>query len=61
MAYIAPRSGAVDRDFDKLSLGNENGFLWDLVSAGMNEQLGEDGLPKESATEVGISNDAFHI
>lgn len=54
VAYIAPRSGAVDGDFDKLSLGNENGFLWDIVSPGTNELLREDGLPKESTSEVGF-------
>ncbi|XP_059462490.1 RNA polymerase II C-terminal domain phosphatase-like 2 isoform X2 [Corylus avellana] len=53
VAYIAPRSGAVDGDFDKLSLGNENGFLWDIVSPGTNELLREDGLPKESTSEPG--------
>jgi RNA polymerase II C-terminal domain phosphatase-like 1/2 len=54
VAYIAPRSGAVDGDFDKLSLGNENGFVWDIVSSGANELLREDGLPKESTSEVGF-------
>jgi hypothetical protein len=50
---------AVDRDFDKLSLGTENGFIWDIVSPGSNEFLKEDGVAKESTSEVGISNDAF--
>ena len=61
VSYIAPRSGAVDRDFDKLSLGTENGFIWDIVSPGSNEFLKEDGVAKESTSEVGISNDAFRF
>lgn len=59
VAYIAPLTGAVDTDFDKLSLGNENGFLWDIFSPGADEPLREDGLPKESTSEVGISDDAL--
>ncbi|KAK6231247.1 hypothetical protein SCA6_001320 [Theobroma cacao] len=51
LAYIAPRSGAVDRDFNKLSLGTENGFLWD-VNPASSEALREDGLPKDSTSEV---------
>lgn len=58
LAYIAPRSGAVDRDFNKLSLGTENGFLWD-VNPASSEALREDGLPKDSTSEVGIPDDAF--
>ncbi|XP_022742342.1 RNA polymerase II C-terminal domain phosphatase-like 2 isoform X3 [Durio zibethinus] len=50
VAYIAPRSGAVDRDFNKLSLGTENGFLWD-VNPASNEALREDGLPKDNSSE----------
>lgn len=53
VAYITPHSGAVDTDFDKLSLGNENGFVWDTVGPGSAEVLTEDGLPKESTSEVG--------
>lgn len=60
VSYIAPRSGVVDRDFDKLSLGNENGFIWDIAGPGSNE-LQKDGVPKESTSEVGISDDAFRI
>jgi RNA polymerase II C-terminal domain phosphatase-like 1/2 len=52
VSYIAPRSGAVDRDFDKLSLGTENGFIWDIVSPGSNEFLKEDGVAKESTSEA---------
>ncbi|KAA8517393.1 hypothetical protein F0562_017686 [Nyssa sinensis] len=51
ISYISP-PGAVDRDFDKLSLDNENGFLWDLINPGSDELQVEDGLPKESTSEV---------
>lgn len=60
VAYIAPRSGAVDRDFDKLSLGNDNGFLWDVINPGSTELLKEELLPNESASEVGNLDDAFN-
>ncbi|XP_050381463.1 RNA polymerase II C-terminal domain phosphatase-like 2 [Argentina anserina] len=52
VSYIAPRSGAVDKDFDKLSLGNENGFVFDIVAPGSAEVLTEDGVPKESTSEA---------
>ncbi|KAK9289962.1 hypothetical protein L1049_008124 [Liquidambar formosana] len=52
VTYITPRSGAVDRDFDKLSLGNENGFLWEIINPGTNELSTGDGLPKESTSEA---------
>ncbi|KAM5560389.1 RNA polymerase II C-terminal domain phosphatase-like 2 [Rosa sericea] len=52
VSYIAPQSGAVDKDFDKLSLGNENGFVLDIVGPGSAEGLTEDGLPKESTSEA---------
>ncbi|KAK9193500.1 hypothetical protein WN944_004197 [Citrus x changshan-huyou] len=52
VAYITPRSGAMDRDFDKLSLENENGFLWDTIISESNEGLREDGLRKESTPEA---------
>ncbi|XP_057498908.1 RNA polymerase II C-terminal domain phosphatase-like 2 [Actinidia eriantha] len=51
-SYIASRSGAVDRDFDKLSLGGENGFIWDIINPGSDELAVEDGLSKESTSEV---------
>lgn len=57
VAYIAPRSGAVDRDFNNLSLGTENGFLWDMNPAS-NEAIKE-GFPKDNTSEVGILDDAF--
>ncbi|CAK9165577.1 unnamed protein product [Ilex paraguariensis] len=51
ISYIGPHSGVVDKDFDRLSLGNENGFLWETVSPGSDELLAEDGLPNENASE----------
>ncbi|KAM0991453.1 hypothetical protein ACFX13_010008 [Malus domestica] len=48
VAYLAPRSGAVDRDLNK---GNENGFLLDMVGPGSAELL-RDGLPKERTSEA---------
>ena len=53
VAYIIPHSGAGDKDFDKLSLSNENGSLWDTTSAGSNDLLTENGLPKETISEAG--------
>ncbi|XP_062095251.1 RNA polymerase II C-terminal domain phosphatase-like 2 [Humulus lupulus] len=53
VAYIAPRSGAaVDRDFNKLSLGNDNGFLWDTIKPGSTEAVKEDEPAKESSSEA---------
>ncbi|XP_044494702.1 RNA polymerase II C-terminal domain phosphatase-like 2 [Mangifera indica] len=52
VAYVTPRSGAVDRDFDKLSLENENGFLWETVNPESDEGPKEDELRKESTPEA---------
>lgn len=53
VAHMEPQCRPVDREFDKLSLGQENGFL-DLESS---ELQTEDGLPRESVSEVGIFED----
>ncbi|XP_044480786.1 RNA polymerase II C-terminal domain phosphatase-like 2 [Mangifera indica] len=56
VTYITPHGGAVDRDFDKPSLENENGFLWDTVDPESDEGPKEDQLRKESipeATDIG--------
>lgn len=50
---MEPQCKAVDKEFDKLSLEHENGFLWDVVDAESSELQREDGLPRESASEVG--------
>lgn len=55
---MEPRFGVVDKESDTLSHDYENGFLWDEVNPESSELLG-DGLPKESAYEVAISN-VFH-
>uniref|UniRef100_A0A5B7B4W3 protein-serine/threonine phosphatase n=1 Tax=Davidia involucrata TaxID=16924 RepID=A0A5B7B4W3_DAVIN len=52
ISSVAPHSEAVDGDFDKLSLDNDNGFLWDIINPGSDELLVEDGLLKESTSEV---------
>lgn len=52
---MEPRCAAVDQEFDKLSLGHENGFLWDVVNPESSELQREDALPK-SASEVGLSD-----
>ncbi|KAH7844554.1 hypothetical protein Vadar_029285 [Vaccinium darrowii] len=52
ISYVAPHSGAVDRDFDKLTRGVENGFIYDIINPGSDELPVEDGLSKESTSEV---------
>lgn len=44
----APLFGSVSKDYDTLSLGDENGFLCDMVGQGSSQVLGENGLPKWS-------------
>lgn len=58
VAHTAPHSEVVDRDFDKLSLGKENGILWEIINPGLDKQLSEDGVPKENPFEVGMFGDA---
>lgn len=54
MAHTEPHCRAVDREFDKLSLGHENGFLWDVVNPESSELQREEEGPRDSASEVGI-------
>lgn len=56
VAHMEPQCRAVDSEFDKLSLGHENGFLWDADNLESGELQRKNGLPKESASEVGISD-----
>lgn len=55
----------VSKDYDKLSLGDENGFLCEMVGQGSAQVLGENGLPKWPRVkdwltcEVGTLDDAF--
>ena len=52
VAHVEPQCRAVDKDFDKLSLGCDNGFLWDVVNLESSELQPEDGVPRENASEV---------
>ncbi|KOM37544.1 hypothetical protein LR48_Vigan03g092600 [Vigna angularis] len=56
VAHVEPQCRVVDREFDKLSLGRDNGFLWDVVNPESNEPQTEDGMPRENASEVGFLN-----
>ncbi|KAJ4977872.1 hypothetical protein NE237_008652 [Protea cynaroides] len=48
----AADSGAVDKDLDKLSLGNENGFLWEIVDPGSEELHKEESIPTAGISEA---------
>ncbi|KAJ6778170.1 RNA polymerase II CTD PHOSPHATASE [Salix koriyanagi] len=52
VAYVSPHSGAVDGDFDKLSIGNENGFVWDITNPETSDVVREDGSANERPSEV---------
>ncbi|KAJ6316125.1 hypothetical protein OIU78_019410 [Salix suchowensis] len=54
VAYVSPHSGAVDGDFDKLSIGNENGFVWDITNPETSDVVREDGSANERPSEVRI-------
>ncbi|KAH8505991.1 hypothetical protein H0E87_012994 [Populus deltoides] len=51
-AYVSPHPGAFDRDFDKLSIGYENGFVWDITNPGSSDMVQEDGLARECPPKV---------
>ncbi|KAG7033776.1 RNA polymerase II C-terminal domain phosphatase-like 2 [Cucurbita argyrosperma subsp. argyrosperma] len=56
-AHMKPLLGPVDTDLDKLSIGAENGFLWDTVAPAVNElPKEEDVLHKEKNSEVRITS-----
>ncbi|XP_031094795.1 RNA polymerase II C-terminal domain phosphatase-like 2 isoform X1 [Ipomoea triloba] len=59
VSYVESQNGAVDKDFDKISPGNENGFLWDPLSPG-DEKPVEGTLSKDNASEVGVCDEAAH-
>nr|GMC91940.1 RNA polymerase II C-terminal domain phosphatase-like 2 [Ipomoea batatas] len=59
VSYVESQNGAVDKDFDKISPGNENGFLWDPLSPG-DEKSVEGTLSKDNASEVGVCDEAAH-
>ncbi|KAL2337028.1 hypothetical protein Fmac_011474 [Flemingia macrophylla] len=52
VAHVEPQCRAVDREFDKLSIGHDNGFLWDVVTPESSELQAEDGVPRENASEA---------
>ncbi|XP_027928333.1 RNA polymerase II C-terminal domain phosphatase-like 2 isoform X2 [Vigna unguiculata] len=53
VAHVEPQCRVVDKEFDKLSLGRDNGFLWDVVNPESNELQTEDGgVPRENASEA---------
>ncbi|XP_057435211.1 RNA polymerase II C-terminal domain phosphatase-like 2 isoform X2 [Lotus japonicus] len=52
VAHTEPHCRAVDREFDKLSLGHENGFLWDVVNPESSELQREEEGPRDSASEA---------
>ncbi|KAK7294682.1 hypothetical protein RJT34_17572 [Clitoria ternatea] len=52
VAHMEPQCRGVDRGFDKLSPGHDNGFLWDVVNPESSELQREDGLPTQSASEA---------
>ncbi|XP_014514150.1 RNA polymerase II C-terminal domain phosphatase-like 2 isoform X1 [Vigna radiata var. radiata] len=52
VAHVEPQCRVVDREFDKLSLGRDNGFLWDVVNPESNELQTEDGVPRENVSEA---------
>ncbi|XP_027353596.1 RNA polymerase II C-terminal domain phosphatase-like 2 [Abrus precatorius] len=55
VAHVEPQCRAVDREFDKLSLGPDNGFLWDVINPESSELQREDGLPRENASEASVA------
>ncbi|KAL2626732.1 hypothetical protein AAZV13_07G129200 [Glycine max] len=52
VAHVEPQCRAVDKDFDKLSLGCDNGFLWDVINPESSEPQPEDGVSRENASEA---------
>ncbi|KAF6153580.1 hypothetical protein GIB67_027447 [Kingdonia uniflora] len=53
VAYIGPDTGAMSTHFDKLSHRDEDGFLWDDVSPGLDAVPRNDMLPNVSISEAG--------
>lgn len=57
ISYNASRSRALDKESDKLSPLSENGFIWDVVNPGSDEQQPVQNGIKQNTSEVGISDD----
>ncbi|MQL77814.1 hypothetical protein Taro_010205 [Colocasia esculenta] len=51
VTFMTLGMGAVDRDLDKLSLHNENGFLREFVDTGSNELPKKEDMPNATMTE----------
>ncbi|GAB4833973.1 hypothetical protein Ancab_032223 [Ancistrocladus abbreviatus] len=52
LAYVAPQTGVVQRDFDKLSIRNENGFIWEDAGPESDELSTDEKMPRESTSEA---------
>lgn len=59
LLHIA-RNRAADREIDKISPFGDNGFIWESVNPGSDEQMVENGLQKNYSTEVAIPEDTAH-
>lgn len=55
-AHIKPLMGPMDADLDKLSIGVENGFLWDTAAPAVNELPEEELVHNENNSEVRITS-----
>lgn len=51
ISFIAPNSGGMNKEKDKLSLGNENGFLEDIIDPASNELSDHDHLHGANTSE----------
>lgn len=49
----------MDKDLNKLSVENENGFLWETVNHA-DEWSVEDRVPQVNVPEVGVNGNAAH-
>lgn len=55
LLHIA-RNRAANKEIDKISPLDDNGFIWESVNPGSDEQL----VPKNYSTEVAIPEDTAH-
>lgn len=53
ISHVESYNGVVDKDFDNLSLENENGFLWDSLNL-EDKKLADGKLVKVNGSEVGL-------
>ncbi|OIT26425.1 PREDICTED: RNA polymerase II C-terminal domain phosphatase-like 2 isoform X2 [Nicotiana attenuata] len=59
VSYITSHPRVVDKDLNKLSVENENGFLWETVDH-VDEWSVEDRVPQVNVPEVGVNGNAAH-